>query len=144
MNSIVLMAEVLTEPELRYTPDNLAVASLLVSFLGNRADEAPYQVRVAAFGELAQQVVDACSVGSPITIEGQLHMNLVERDGRKEKQAEINARRIYPLSAQPLPPLVGSPPASLPVSPPQPDSTPPPARSTPSKPASVDYDDLPF
>ncbi|MFT0788808.1 hypothetical protein NW858_13145, partial [Synechococcus sp. H55.10] len=35
--------------------------------------------------------------------EGQLHMNVVERDGRKEKQAEITARRIHQLgSAQVL------------------------------------------
>jgi single-strand DNA-binding protein len=99
MNSIVLMGEVASEPELRYTPDNLAVASLLLRFPSSRPEEPPYQVRVSSFGELAQRVVDTCRVGDQITVEGQLHMNVVERDGRKEKLAEITARRIHQLSS---------------------------------------------
>ncbi len=98
MNSIVLMAEIQSEPELRYTQDNLAVTSMLVLFPSIRTDEDPYQVRVAAFGELAQTVSSTCKIGDTVTIEGQLHINTVERDGRKEKVAEITARRIYPLS----------------------------------------------
>ncbi|MCF2971709.1 single-stranded DNA-binding protein [Synechococcus sp. Nb3U1] len=99
MNSIVLIGEVLAEPELRYTPDNLAVTSLLLSFPSLRPEEPAYQVRVSSFGELAQKVVDNCRVGDQVTVEGQLHMNLVERDGRKEKLAEITARRIHQLGA---------------------------------------------
>ena len=99
MNSIVLMAEIVTEPEMRYTPDNLAVASMLVSFPSNRQGEPDYQVRVATFGETAQQVADTYVVGDRITVEGQLHINTVEREGRNEKRAELNARRIYKLGA---------------------------------------------
>ncbi len=103
MNSIVLMGEVLSEPELRYTPDNLAVTSLVIGFPSLRPDEPPYRVRVSSFGELAKRVVDTCHVGDQITVEGQLHMNVVERDGRKEKLAEITARRVHQLgSAQVL------------------------------------------
>lgn len=47
MNSIVLMGEVASEPELRYTPDNLAVTSLVLRFPSLRPEEPPYQVRVA-------------------------------------------------------------------------------------------------
>lgn len=103
MNSIVLMGEVLSEPELRYTPDNLAVTSLVIGFPSLRPDEPPYRVRVSSFGELAKRVVDTCHVGDQVTVEGQLHMNVVERDGRKEKLAEITARRVHQLgSAQVL------------------------------------------
>ncbi|MEN9231015.1 MAG: single-stranded DNA-binding protein [Thermostichus sp. DG02_5_bins_236] len=99
MNSIVLIGEVLAEPELRYTPENLAVTSLLLSFPSLRPEEPACQVRVSSFGELAQKVVDSCHVGDRVTVEGQLHMNLVERDGRKEKLAEITARRIHQLGS---------------------------------------------
>ncbi|MGK7912377.1 MAG: single-stranded DNA-binding protein [Synechococcus sp.] len=99
MNSIVLMAEIVTEPEMRYTPDNLAVASMLVSFPSNRQGEPDYQVRVATFGETAQQVTDTYAVGDRVTVEGQLHINTIERDGRNEKRAELNARRIYKLGS---------------------------------------------
>ncbi len=97
MNSIVLMAELLTEPELRYTTDNLAVSSMTVQFPSTRAEDEPFQVRVAAFGDLAQLVIDTCHQGDHVTIEGQLHMNTIERNGRSEKLAEITARRIYPM-----------------------------------------------
>ncbi|MEN9202141.1 MAG: single-stranded DNA-binding protein [Thermostichus sp. DG_1_6_bins_120] len=107
MNSIVLMGEVVSEPELRYTPDNLAVASLLVSFPSLRSEEPAYQVRVSSFGELAQRLVESCHVGDQITVEGQLHMNIVERDGRKEKLAEITARRIHQLGAAQVISLTG-------------------------------------
>ena len=98
MNSIVLMAEIVTDPEMRYTPDNLAVASMLVSFPSNRQGDPDFQVKVAAFGETAQQVADTYNVGDRVTIEGQLHINTLERDGRNEKRAEISARRVYQVS----------------------------------------------
>jgi single-stranded DNA-binding protein len=131
MNSIVLMGEVASEPELRYTPDNLAVTSLVLRFPSLRPEEPPYQVRVAFFGELAQRVVDTCRVGDQITVEGQLHMNVVERDGRKEKLAEITARRVHQLgSARVLsltgmgePAIVESSEGDV-VSPPEPDDLP--------------------
>ncbi len=98
MNSIVLMAEISTEPEMRFTPDNLAITTLWVTYPSARADEPPSKVKVAAFGELAQVVSETCHAGDVVTIEGQLHMNSIKReDGRSEKHAEINARRIYPL-----------------------------------------------
>ncbi|NJK64698.1 MAG: single-stranded DNA-binding protein, partial [Synechococcaceae cyanobacterium SM2_3_1] len=98
MNSIVLMAEISTDPEMRFTTDNLAITTLWVTYPSARADDPPSKVKVAVFGELAQVVSETLHAGEVVTIEGQLHMNSVKReDGRSEKHAEINARRIYPL-----------------------------------------------
>jgi single-stranded DNA-binding protein len=96
MNSFVLMGEVASQPELRFTPDGLAVASMLVRFPASKQDEDPYEIRVASFGDLAQSVTDTCKVGDVVTVEGELRMNTVERDTRKEKVAEMISRRIYP------------------------------------------------
>ena len=143
MNSIVLMAEIVTEPEMRYTPENLAVASMLVSFPSNRQGEPEYQVRVATFGETAQQVADTYAVGDRITIEGQLHINAVEKDGRNEKRAELNARRIYKLGDGVVE-TVGAAERS-----PAPSRPTKPAKSAPAapKPAATvppEMDDIPF
>jgi single-stranded DNA-binding protein len=133
MNAIVLMAEIATEPEMRFTPDNLAIASMLVSFPSNRQGEADYQVRVALFGETAQQVADTFQVGDRVVVEGQLHVNTIEREGRSEKRAEISARRIYslggtgtaletvPTDASPKKPRAKASPAPAPVSTPSPE-----------------------
>jgi single-stranded DNA-binding protein len=150
MNSIALMAEVISKAELRYTPENLAVASMLVSFPSGREGEAPFQVRVSSFGDLAQRVSESCQVGDQITVEGQLHIRSVERDGKKEKLAEINARRIYPMTGSYLPVALKS--TSPESDPPPPDPTPRfPSETRPSSksklvPASEppDLDEIPF
>lgn len=110
MNSFVLMGEVISQPELRYTPDNLAVASMTVRFPAPREDEDPYELRVASFGELAQSVTESCQLGTVVTVEGELRMNTVERDGRKEKVAEVIGRRVFPMGSQ-LPVALESRPA---------------------------------
>ncbi|MEN9269886.1 MAG: single-stranded DNA-binding protein, partial [Thermostichales cyanobacterium HHBFW_bins_127] len=71
MNSIILMGEILQKPELRYTPDKLPVASLLVQFPSLRPEEPPYQIRVSVFGQQAQTAVETCQVGQQVLIEGQ-------------------------------------------------------------------------
>lgn len=163
MNSIVLIAEVISKAEVRYTPDNLAVASMLVSFPHGREGEPPFQVKVSSFGDLAQVVSESCQAGDQITIEGQLHIRSVERDGKKEKLAEINARRIYPMTGSSLPvplrtstssleaePLSSDPPprsSSEPRTSPKPKPDPvsePPMVSERALPIEHDLDEIPF
>jgi single-strand DNA-binding protein len=75
MNSCILMAEIIKNPELRYTADNqMAVADMFVQFappLGSRPDD------------------------QHPTIEGRLEMNTIERDGYKEKRARLVANRLH-------------------------------------------------
>ncbi len=101
MNSIVLMAEVLTEPELRYTPDNQnAIASFLVQFPSLR-DEPPYRIKVVGWNNLANQIMERkYQRGDRILIDGRLRIDSVERDGRKEKRTEVVASKIYDLSIE--------------------------------------------
>ncbi|MFN3925836.1 MAG: single-stranded DNA-binding protein [Pseudanabaenaceae cyanobacterium] len=101
MNSIVLLAEVLTEPELRYTPDNQsAIASFLVQFPANRPEESPYRIRVVGWNNLANDIMERkYQRGVRVLIEGRLRCDTVERNGRKEKVTEIVAARVYDLSA---------------------------------------------
>ncbi len=99
MNSVVLMGEVFSDPELRFTADNLAIATLLIEFPGLRDTDPKARVRVSVFGEKAQSLPTEISKGQQVIVEGQLRMNVLERDGRNEKRAEINARRVYPTGA---------------------------------------------
>jgi len=99
MNSIILMAEVLTEPELRYTPDNQnAIASFLVQFPSVR-EEPPYRIKVVGWNNLANQIMQRkYQRGDRILIDGRLRIDSYERDGRKEKRTEIVASKIHDLS----------------------------------------------
>lgn len=98
MNSCVLMAKIVRDPELRSTQDQVSVSSMLVEFPSTREEEAPGTLKVEGWGNLAEEMKNSYGVGDQIIIEGRLSMNLIERDGYKEKRATLVASRIYPLS----------------------------------------------
>lgn len=100
MNSIVLMAEVLTDPELRRTPDNQSsIASFLVQFAGGRAEEAPYRIKVVGWNNLADEIVEKYHKGDQVVVEGRLRLDTVDRGTYKEKRTELTAQRIHSFGA---------------------------------------------
>lgn len=160
------MAEIVQDPQLRYTSDNqMPIAEMLVQFAGLREEDPPETLKVVGWGNLAQEIQERYHQGDRIVIEGRLGMNTIERqDGLKEKRAELTAQRIHPIGAGDglLPPLSTTPmPTSTPMAQPA-MSAPPPARTAaspapsrrsaqptpvpaaPPEPDAVDYDDIPF
>ncbi len=96
MNSIVLMAEVLTDPELRRTPDNQSsIASFLVQFAGGRAEDAPYRIKVVGWNSLADEMVEKYHKGDQVVVEGRLRLDTVDRGTYKEKRTELIAQRVH-------------------------------------------------
>ncbi len=96
MNSIVLMAELLSDPELRRTPDNQSsIASFLVQFAGGRAEEAPYRIKVVGWNNLADEIVEKYHKGDQVVVEGRLRLDTVDRGTYKEKRTELVAQRIH-------------------------------------------------
>ena len=97
------MAEIIKNPELRYTADNqMAVADMFVQFappLGNRPDETHPTIEVVGWGNLATEMKENYKQGDRIAIEGRLEMNTIERDGYKEKRARLVASRLYHVMA---------------------------------------------
>ena len=100
MNSCVLMAEIIKDPELRYTPDNqTAITEMLVQFAGIRAEDPPTTLKVVGWGNIAQEIQEQYHLGDRIVIEGRLQMNTIERsEGFKEKRAELVVSKIYSLA----------------------------------------------
>jgi single-stranded DNA-binding protein len=100
MNSCILMAEIIQQPQLRYTPDNqLQIAEMLVQFPGPKPEDPPEHLKVIGWGNLAQEIHDKYHEGDRVIIEGRLSMNTIDRDGIKEKRAELTAQRIYSVGA---------------------------------------------
>ena len=135
------MAEIIKNPELRYTPDNqMAVADMFVQFappLGNRPDDRHPTIEVVGWGNLATEMKENYKQGDKIAIEGRLEMNTIERDGYKEKRARLVASRLYHVMA-----TDATAPAAPPTSTATP-STPPPAAATVVKTASVPRNEPP-
>jgi single-strand DNA-binding protein len=97
------MAEIIKNPELRYTADNqMAVADMFVQFApppGNRPDDRHPTIEVVGWGNLATEMKENYQQGDKIAIEGRLEMNTIERDGYKEKRARLVASRLYHVTA---------------------------------------------
>lgn len=155
MNHCMLMAEIISVPQLRYTQDNQTpIAEFAVVFPGLRAEDPTQQMKVIGWGNLAQEMQERYTTGDRVLLEGRLSMNTVDRpEGFKEKQAEMTAQRIHklndlgtlPITAPADLSVTSSAPAAAPVAPVA--STPPPAAApapSPAQDAEVDYDDIPF
>lgn len=158
MNSCILMADIIQSPQLRYTSDNQTpVAEFVVQFPGSRPEDAPSQLKVVGWGNLAQEIQEQYHEGDRVLLEGRLGMNTVERsEGFKEKRAELTVQRLHRLSALgslTMPPpaapaaTLAAPLAAAPAA----RSAPAPARPAPAAPSysapaepEPDYDDIPF
>jgi single-strand DNA-binding protein len=167
MNSCILMAEIVQEPQLRYTPDNQTpIAEITVEIAGLRDDDPSSQLKVVGWGNLAQEIQEKYHQGDRIIVEGRLHMNTIERpEGFKEKRAELTAQKIHLLgagttlttSATPAPTTSATASSAAGSASGSTAAKPAPAKSTrsaePSKTPAysaapsnnpVDYDDIPF
>jgi len=93
------MAQIIQDPELRYTADNQTpLAQMLVEFPGLRSEDTPATLKVIGWGNFASEIKENYSAGDRIVIEGRLGMNTIDRpEGFKEKRAELTAYRIHKL-----------------------------------------------
>lgn len=101
MNSCVLMAQIIQDPELRYTSDNQTpIAQMLVQFPSVRSEDPPATLKVVGWGNLAQEIKENYGVGDLVVLEGRLSMNTIERpEGFKEKRAELTTYRLHKVGA---------------------------------------------
>jgi len=99
MNSCILMAQIVQDPQLRYTADQMAIAEMLVEFSQPRSEDSLSRLKVVGWGNLAQEIQKTYHQGDRVIIEGRLTMNSVQLEGYKEKRAELTVQRIYPLGA---------------------------------------------
>lgn len=159
MNNCILLAEVIQDPQLRYTSDTQTpIAEMLVQFPGLRQDDPAATLKVIGWGNLAQEIQEKYHTGDRVIIEGRLGMNTLERpEGFKEKRAELTAQRIHtagsdmPMASAPAMPTAV--PTMAPTSQPawQPETAAPPAKPASAKPGTpavktppADFDEIPF
>ena len=155
MNNCILMAEIVQAPQLRYTADNQTpIAEFVVKFPGLRDGDAPGQMKVVGWGNLAQEIQEKYGTGDRVLLEGRLSMNTLERpEGFKEKRAEMTVQRLSRVNdlqglsiADPTPIAEGrfagnsATPASTPSAA-QPSA---PAAAPAAAASAEDFDDIPF
>src|SRR4030067_2342808 len=98
LNKVFLMGNLTRDPELRYTPAGLAVASFGIAInrawtakSGEQKEDVCY-VEINIFGRRAEVVGEYFSKGNPIFIEGRLQFNQWEtKDGQKRSALRVVA-----------------------------------------------------
>ena len=100
MNHCLIQSVIKINPQMRYTKDNQTpIAEMMVGIKGLRNDDPVNDLKVLGWGTIAQEMVDQLKEGDSVVLEGRLRMNSVTRkDGTKEKQAELTASRIHPIT----------------------------------------------
>ncbi|MGY6530626.1 MAG: single-stranded DNA-binding protein [Cyanobacterium sp.] len=105
MNSCILMAKIIRSPQLRYTQESqLAISEMMVEFESISPNNPPSTLKVIAWGNLASEIEQKYKEGDEVVIAGRLKMDLVERQGYKEKIAELTISQIHPVGSQVSPP----------------------------------------
>lgn len=152
------MAQIVQDPQLRYTPDETAVTEMLVQFAATKAEDPPHTLKVVGWGNLATEIAQGYHQGDRVILQGSLRMNTFDRpEGFKEKRAELVVSRIYnvdgePVATQPLAAVAAT--ASIPnnVTPitpsapaaPRPLPTPAPVAPSPADIQPLEEDEIPF
>ncbi|WP_392533283.1 single-stranded DNA-binding protein [Nostoc sp. C117] len=137
MNSCVLMAEIINEPQLRYTADNLGVTEMLVQFPNSqKPEDVPATLKVVGWGNLATEIQQNYHQGDRVILVGRLGMITVERqEGFKEKRAELTVQQIQSVggsfNTDPLPSATATP-SFTETSPRQPSASRPPETNIPT------------
>lgn len=102
-NRVILVGNLTRDPELRYTPNGLAVSEigLAVNDRVKRNDQwvdEPTFVDVTLWERTAEVANEYLSKGSPVLIEGRLKLDTWEKDGQKRSKLRVVATKMQMLS----------------------------------------------
>lgn len=106
-NKIIIVGNLGRDPELRYTPQNLAVCNISVATSEKRRDKSgEYQeittwFRVVLFGKQAENASKYLTKGKPVYIEGRLHVDeWMDKENQKRYTLEVIATEMQFLGSR--------------------------------------------
>lgn len=91
MNSFIGIGNLTKEPEIRYTNNNLKVATITIAI--NRKEEADF-IDCVAFDKKADIIEQYLHKGNKVAVEGRLQTSMYEKDGKKYKSMNILINNI--------------------------------------------------
>ncbi|KAF3361484.1 Single-stranded DNA-binding protein [Chlamydiales bacterium STE3] len=101
LNKVIIAGRLTRKPELRKTPNGIAVTDLLVALNrefvtvgGDRQQEVCF-VDVVVWGKQAESCVQALDCSSPVLVEGRLQLDTWHgKDGEKRCKLRVAAERV--------------------------------------------------
>lgn len=106
LNKVMIIGNLTSDPEIRYTPKGTAVCNLTVAVnrkwkdnTGKPCEEVAF-VGCTAFGKTAEIIGEHLHKGSPIFVEGRLAQESWEdKDGRKQTKTKVVIQEFQFLSS---------------------------------------------
>src|SRR5262245_27375000 len=101
LNKVIIAGRLTRKPELRKTPNGIAVTDLLVALnrefvtlSGERQQEVCF-VDVVVWGEQAETCAQVLDISSPVLVEGRLQLDVWHgKDGEKRCKLRVAAERV--------------------------------------------------
>lgn len=108
LNKVLLIGNVVRDPELRYTPQNTAVCTFTVAT--NRSwtgadgsnQESTEFTRIVTWSKLAEIINQIIKKGRKVYVEGRLQTREWEKDGAKQRMTEVVADEVIALDSKPV------------------------------------------
>jgi len=112
LNKVILIGNLGSDPEMRFTPDGKAVTSFRMATnyryttsAGESREETEW-FRIVVFGKQAEQCNQFLTKGRQVYVEGRLHVrNWQGQDGQMRTSLEVTANRVLFLGRRALAPL---------------------------------------
>lgn len=98
INRVILLGNLARDPELRYTPNGVAVATFTLAV--NRpktkdgTEQQPDWINIVAWRQLADLCATYLRKGSKAAVEGRIQTRSYEKDGRKVFVTEVVAESV--------------------------------------------------
>jgi len=112
LSKVILVGNLGSDPEMRYTPNGKAVTSFSVATnrryttSGGESKEETDWFRVSVWGKQAEQCNQFLSKGKQVYVEGRVHARSWEgQDGQTRTSLEVNAERVLFLGRRGSAPL---------------------------------------
>lgn len=105
-NRVILAGNLTRDPEIRYLPTGLTVATFSIAVndprvkSGGESKEEVYFFDITAFGKLGEVSAEYLKKGRPILVEGKLRQSRWEKDGQKRSKIEVVADNIQFLGSR--------------------------------------------
>lgn len=95
MNKVILIGRLTKDPEVRYTGDNMAVASFTVAIDRQSKEKKTDFPRVTVFGKQAENCERFLKKGRLVGVEGSIATGSYEdKDGKKVYTTDVSASRV--------------------------------------------------
>ncbi|MBX6350882.1 MAG: single-stranded DNA-binding protein [Clostridia bacterium] len=99
LNRVILIGRLVQDPELRYTPQGVAVSSFTLAvdrpFTGRDGQRQTDFIDIVVWRQLAETCANHLSKGRLVAVEGRLQVRQYEaQDGQKRRVAEVVASDV--------------------------------------------------